>query len=490
MDNSYLYDNQLNNDYKGLSGSYKGQYHIGQFVYQRYQGKNLFNAKLEYRKSPGTQKYSQSLNLANRDETTNNRKLTSDMSSISTDLYYGHTFVRGNNLSVNVLNTFYTSKSDNMLESTSSSYSFKNNINNKSYSLIAELLYADKLWKGNLQLGAYYQFKNLKQTNSDVDVSRINTQKQYVYMDYNNQVGLFSYDIGLGLENNRYKLVTNEVANYTVFRPMATLNFQLSKCGSMRLSSSIKSSVPDIGSLTDSKVAVDEHFYRQGNSTLTPYHYSQTELSFQYASNNGVWYIKPSISYSYYPYMNMSILTKDGEDIVCRTMKVDDANVYGASLSLSCHPLSWLTLQPYYNYQFSRYDTPNQRTKHSLNNFGISSQFVKGKWELIVNNNFPMTNVDGDIYEKMGYNITGSLQYKYKAMSFGLEYIHNPNPSRMYANTNYFSYSEETKWGNFKNLVALKFVYYFTKGKSRHQASKQISNSDNDSGLTKYNTAK
>lgn len=490
MDNSYLYDNQLNNDYKGLSGSYKGQYHIGQFVYQRYQGKNLFNAKLEYRKSPGTQMYSQSLNLANRDETTNNRKLTSDMSSISTDLYYGHTFVRGNNLSVNVLNTFYTSKSDNMLESTSSSYSFKNNINNKSYSLIAELLYADKLWKGNLQLGAYYQFKNLKQTNSDVDVSRINTQKQYVYMDYNNQVGLFSYDIGLGLENNRYKLVTNEVANYTVFRPMATFNFQLSKCGSMRLSSFIKSSVPDIGSLTDSKVAVDEHFYRQGNSTLTPYHYSQTELSFQYASNNGVWYIKPSISYSYYPYMNMSILTKDGEDIVCRTMKVDDANVYGASLSLSCHPLSWLTLQPYYNYQFSKYVTPNQRTNHSLNNFGISGQFVKGKWELIVNNNFPMTNVDGDIYEKMGYNITGSLQYKYKAMSFGLEYIHNPNPSRMYANTNYFSYSEETKWENFKNLVALKFVYYFTKGKSRHQASKQISNSDNDSGLTKYNTAK
>ena len=80
--------------------------------------------------------------------------------------------------------------------------------------------------------------------------------------------------------------------------------------------------------------------------------------------------------------------------------------------------------------------------------------------------------------------------YKFKSMSVGLEYIYNPNPSRVYANIKDFSYSEETVWNNFKNLVSVKFTYYLYKGKSRGHAGKRISNADNDSGLTNSNTAK
>ena len=47
-----------------------------------------------------------------------------------------------------------------------------------------------------------------------------------------------------------------------------------------------------------------------------------------------------------------------------------------------------------------------------------------------------------------------------------------------------FNYSEETIWNNFRNLVSLKFTYYFYKGKSRSHAGKRINNSGNDSGLT------
>ena len=86
--------------------------------------------------------------------------------------------------------------------------------------------------------------------------------------------------------------------------------------------------------------------------------------------------------------------------------------------------------------------------------------------------------------------MTASVLYKYKAISVGAEYIHNPNPSRYYTYIDGFSMEEETKWNNFKNQIAVKFTYYFRKGKSRKHAGKRISNADNDSGLTKYNTAK
>lgn len=106
------------------------------------------------------------------------------------------------------------------------------------------------------------------------------------------------------------------------------------------------------------------------------------------------------------------------------------------------------------------------------------------------NGNFPMTLVNGDIFTYKGFNMSASLLYKFKSMSAGLEYIYNPNPTRIFANAKLFIYSEETKWNNFKKLISVKFTYTFYKGKSRNHVGKRISNSDKDSCLINMNTAK
>ena len=139
---------------------------------------------------------------------------------------------------------------------------------------------------------------------------------------------------------------------------------------------------------------------------------------------------------------------------------------------------------------FSKYNTPNQRVNHNLNNVGISCQVVAGKWQFITNHNLPMTTVEGDVFEKIGYNANASLTYKLGAITVGAMFIYNPDPSRIYADTPSFHFVEKTRWGNFKNLVAFTFVYSLSKGNSRRHLGKNINNRDNDSGLTKYNTAK
>jgi hypothetical protein len=186
----------------------------------------------------------------------------------------------------------------------------------------------------------------------------------------------------------------------------------------------------------------------------------------------------------------MPLLFTENGDVILKPTKIDDAQSIGASLSLNYKPVSWFVFQPYYNYEYSTYKTLNQSVNHNLHNAGISLQFLPKNWQFIWNGNFPMTLADGDIYTRMGFNMSASVLYKFKSMSLGMEYIYNPNPSRIYADIKGFSYSEETKWNNFKNLVSLKFTYYFYKGKSRGHAGKRISNSDKDSGLTNINTAK
>ena len=186
----------------------------------------------------------------------------------------------------------------------------------------------------------------------------------------------------------------------------------------------------------------------------------------------------------------MPVFFFEGEDVIQRMAKIDDVHKLRASFSFSYKPVSWITFQPYYNYEYSSYQTPNQTIDHNLHNVGISLQLLPKNWQISWFGCFPMTDVNGDIFQKYGFNMTASVLYKYKAISVGAEYIHNPNPSRYYTYIDGFSMEEETKWNNFKNQIAVKFTYYFRKGKSRKHAGKRISNADNDSGLTKYNTAK
>lgn len=489
MNNAYIYPDKANN-YRGLSGSYKGQYHIGQMTYQRYQGKHLFNAKVEYRKSPATQKYGQQLTNQGGEELTNNRVLESDYSSVAADLYYMYMFSDARTLSLNAVNTYYASDSDNELAGNSSEYSFRNHTDNKSYSLITEALYTDRIGSGDLNIGFYYQYKNLNQKYNYTNRSTVNTQKEYLYADYSNSIGKLFYNIGIGLENNHYRTAADESFNYWVFRPSVSLNMQCNQYTSMRLMASVKSAVPEVGNLTNSTVTVDEHYYTQGNTGLKPFYYYDTRLALQYASGNGKWYLSPSVSYAYYPENNMPVFFFEGEDVIQRMTKVDNVHELGASFSFSYKPVSWITFRPYYNYEYSSYQTPNQSISHSLHNVGISLQLLPKNWQISWFGCFPMTDVNGDIFQKYGFNMTASVLYKYKSISVGAEYAYNPNPSRYYTSIGGFSMVEETKWNNFKDLIAVKFTYYSRKGKSRSHAGKRISNADNDSGLTKYNTAK
>ena len=489
MNNSYSYSDKIN-EYRGLPSSYQGSYHIGQLAYQHYKETDLFNAKLEYRRSPGRQDYAQELVGSGEPLLTNSRVLESDYSAVSTDLYYMHLFNQSRSLSLNVVNTYYDSFSDNSLTSSIGGYSFANRINNRSYSVIAEALYSDKFWNGDFNAGIYYQYKNLNQLYNDSDKSIIDTHKEYIYADYANSIGMFSYNLGLGLENNHYRTAIDMTYKYLVFRPSVVLNLQYSSYSSVSLTASVNSSVPNVGDLTNSIVTIDEHFYTQGNPELKPYHYYYTNLSYKYASADGKIYLAPSVSYSYYPRKNMPILYAEGADVIQRISSIDNTHTLTASMSLSWKPLKWLGLQPFYNYEYQKYKTPNQTVNHSIHNAGMSVQILPGKWQIIWNGNLPMTLADGDIYTRMGFNTNVSALYKFKTMSVGLEYIHNPYPTRVYAGINGFSYSEATIWNNFRNLVSLKFTYSFYKGKSRGHAGKRISNADNDSGLTGSNTAK
>lgn len=484
-DNSYSYGSEdRQNDYAGVSGRYKGAYHIGQVSYQRYARRNLFNAKIEYRKSAGLQEYEQNWLQGSL---TRRRSLASDYTAISADLYYMRNFNGTRNLSFNILNTHYVSGSDNIWNRETV---FQDHAVNRTYSLIAEVLYCDKFGNGDFRAGGYFQYKNLDQTYNLTNWSRIGTYKEYAYADFNGSAGKFSYSLGAGLENSRYEMGSGQVCDYFVFRPSVILNLQVDRRSSLRFSTAVKTAVPSIGDLTDSRVTVDASFFRQGNPELKPYHYYSTALQYQFSSEDGKLYLSPAFNYSYNPSCNRPVIFKEGDILIQRLSRLRDLHEMGAMFSLSYKPAQCLTIRPYYNYIWTRYDTPNQSIDHGLHNYGTSFLFMYRDLQTSCHLNFPLLLAEGDLYRKLAFNASSSILYKFKSISAGLTYIYAPTQSYVYATIEGFRFSEKTRWNAFEHRVDITFTYAFSKGKSRSHADKRLSNTDNDSGLTETNTAK
>lgn len=100
------------------------------------------------------------------------------------NIYYQRTFTGKKSLSINTLVNYYPSTFNNLLVCDSAMYSYNDNYDNKSFSVIAETLYSDKLWNGDLNVGVYYMFKNFSQKDiSTLDKYTLRTQEEYVYAD-------------------------------------------------------------------------------------------------------------------------------------------------------------------------------------------------------------------------------------------------------------------------------------------------------------------
>lgn len=497
MNNSYQYGENMINNYVGLPGSYKGTYHIGRLTYQRYQGSNLFNVKLEYRKSPGHEKYSQKAISENHSEWEsgiNSRNLESDYDSWSLDLYYSKNFTEHRSLVFNVINTYYLSNSNNTLSRVMENkpewdYSYTNLFENKSYSLMAETLYSDKLWDGTWNVGASFRYKNLDQTFNHTVKSDLNYKKSYLYTDYSNQWKKLSYNIGVGLDNTLYHTADNTNYNFWVFRPSVSLNYGFNKQLSLRWTGSVKSAIPDIGYLTNNIVSIDEHFYSRGSTQIKPFYYYTTMLQMQYVTPDNKLFIRPAMYYDYDVHPNANILQCEDADWIMQYARLKNRHTYSAAFVASWNPVKWLTITPYYEYTYKDYCTPFQHIRHGMHHVGFNSTFIFHEVQVGCFFNAPFTSVSGDIYTRTGTNAAITLLWKHNDFSIGGEWIYAYSPARNYAAVANFRYEEDVVWHNFKNLCDITFTYYFSTGKARKHAEKKISNSDFDSGLIKANTA-
>lgn len=493
-------DNRLKNVYDGLPGKYIGRYHIGQLQYERnFRQTGILNMVAQYRKNPGKERYSQSYasSQAGKPSATglNSRDLNSDYDAMSLDVYLSKEIKNNHTFTLDVVNTYFLSASDNLLQKKDEHeivYSLENKFRNNSYSLLAEALYTIKNDNSELSFGGKYSLKTLKQIYDNNRTTKFNNQSEYLYADYSSSMGeAFNYNVGCGIEYlNYHGLEKNKVYGFLTPKPYVSLSYNFSKASTASFYTSFNSNVPTMGMLVENPVYIDEYYMSKGNSKLKPYYTYYNRLKYQLSAFDGKIFFMPSVSHTLSMKPTMPMLYEEDGWIVRMDNPFGNKNQLTFDAVVKLTPFKWLSVQPYYAFNYYGYNTSFDHVRFTDNRWGLMVQLdyksVQGVFNWMNRGKTP----NGVFYEEAGAFFYSSVKWNFKDMTLGAEYNYSPHPSKQYANTPLFKMNEEIVWNNFRHLLAVTYTYYFSTGKSKKFGQKKLSNQDYDSGLIKDNIAK
>lgn len=485
--------------YRSRDGRYSGHYQYGQLIYQRYQGVNLFNANVRYGNRPGHIRNKQStLYTDNARDMSGLRDhdLRSDDDRWSADLYFRHDFAGKRSLAVNVVNTFSSSESHNRLwlkmpeQYSSMDYDILNNIDNRYYSIIAQADYTTPLWKGELNTGAYFNYKELRQSYNGGPESYLNMRQHYAYIAYTGRYKRLSYYASLGANAVAQHPISGQSFVNVIPYSSLTLFYRFTSTFSTRLIAKLRGTRPTTGDLAENRVNIDSRFIATGNPALKPYRTFSLTFKPQYSTSDGRLSLSPSIEYLYSHHPNVPCLLSEDDNIVMMPMRINARNELNGTMIVNYSPCNWMVLQSYYQYFHDGYSTPSSTIRHNYHRIGGMVAMSYRRLQFIASTNSPDKSFNGDMVTRSGWQYYASVSWKKGALSAGVEWRYaSQNDYVRYRGTG-FSATESTCWKGMKNLVAINLTYFFSKGKARKQAKKSLNNSDNDSGLIDSNTAK
>lgn len=274
----YVYTPNLSSNYIGTA-HYKGQYHDISASYQRYQGRHLFNAKLYSIINPRHEREKRTGNIKTYDTDYRGNgldDLKSNSNTYAVDIYYRYLLKKNRLFAINVVNTLGTSYSESEQSMASGDdananydYNLHSKMDNESYSLIANAVFASPLWDGSVSVGSRYEYKQLEQVSFDNRYIS-NSHNEFLNVGGSWRWKTFSFVPAAGL--NILKQNSTNITETSVLPYMRLYSDWWGegkmKGASVQLTLTMRNLSPSLGQLTESGIYLDPWLLSVGNPDL------------------------------------------------------------------------------------------------------------------------------------------------------------------------------------------------------------------------------
>jgi outer membrane receptor protein involved in Fe transport len=269
----------------------------------------------------------------------------------SVDLYFNKRIKESQELSINVVGTYYDASFNNKyLERTASNdtnfYSMTN-INSDKYSLISDAIYSYSLKHERISAGLRNMYAHSSQDVLTTGLENLTSNQNdlYSFVELTGSRSKFSYSLSAGVNYSTFNsFELDKDYSYLYFRPIVNVRYELNKKSDLFLSYQINTRNPSLSELSNNPVMQDYYFAYSGNPNLEPFTTHSALFSYGYSVDNFNFMIDFTFDYSKNPILPYFI---EQPDYILQTYdNLDNAKKYGMSFFAQWFPFKskWLRL--------------------------------------------------------------------------------------------------------------------------------------------------
>lgn len=409
----------------------------------------------------------------------------------SLDIYYQLNLKNDQHLYFDVVGTYINSSSNrqfSMLEigAEDNTLAIISQTQGDKYSIIGEAIYERPLGKGKMTAGIKHTqvyMNNIYDGNISTNVS-MNTAESYLFAEYNQTVGRFTYVVVLGCMRTWYQQGELSQEKY-ILRPTISLSYNAPKNFYFRYNAYMSGYSPSLSDLSDVTQEIDIYQVRRGNPNLRSVTFVSNSLTASWKCKYVSIELFGRYSYDHKPIMEETLFE---ENRFVRTMD-NQKGFHRLNLQSTIQIYPWkeyimIKLNPFFN----RYISNGNNYTHTHSNIGFRGSIVGmyKHWVIMAEMSTSQHDLWGETLSRgealhsiaVGYNhdkfsIQGMILNPFtKRYEQGVENLSELAPNKQMA------YSTQLS-----RIVMLNLSFNLDFGKQYRNGGKRINNSDNDSGI-------
>lgn len=413
----------------------------------------------------------------------------SDQKSMSPvlDLYFFRQLSPRQSVTMNAVGTYIGSK---MSSSYDEGSMYKYDVDGKTYSMMSEAIYENRLKPFTFSAGINYKYKYTNNEYSG-DAAALNTLRNndlYLFSEIKGGWKQLRYSAGLGVRYLNYQQGEHEYNNWQ-FRPKATLSYNFGRGFNVQYTYQMWDAVSRIAMINDAMIRTNSMEWTVGNPDLKPARDMDHNLQLSY--NNSRWNTFVSAYYKNCNHPNMAHYERTvGNQFIYTQYNQKEIDM----LHVSAYANYWvipekLSLSAYGGLQRCFNYGDDYTHCYTSGFYTLSANAYLGNFTFQVYSDNGSRFLEG---ETRGYNAGSTIlygSYRHKNWSFSLYYeqplygkykVHEAERVNKYVHklTKVFDSANS-------NLVSLKITYRFDHGRIFQSSEKKINLHDSDAGILK-----
>lgn len=485
-------DKELEQNIDGIKKPYGDIRHNINLAYNLlHSGKYMFNAKLDLflqnwdNSFANIQTFVQSPEIRKVADSQNKTKSYAP----SIDLYYIRYLGRQQQITANLVGTYFHTDYHRKYQENEGDVrisDFRNSINGKKYSAIAEVAYRKSWDHIALDLGGSYKhtYVNNNYVNTTEQNVRINKSHLYAYAQLSGNIKKWEFILGVAGKRSYFSDSENSY-RFSGFLPKLKIKYNLSGQLSIAASGEIYTMDPPPGYLSDVSQQIDYFTIQKGNPNLQPYKGYKSRLGIEFSKG-----IFSLTAYARYDYFNKPItadILYENNSFINSFLNQKYYNYLGGFIDFNFEFIKD-RLYLYWTNAINHERTAGFDYKHKLTTFdiGASLSYYYKRWDFMIYVYKRTKSLWGEVISINFPNENISIGYKINNIRLGVG-VNTPFHDKWNASRENLSRLNPSKgWtymGAASPFVYLTFSWNISWGKKYESKGKELHNQDTDAGI-------